>query len=262
MALSRRSECLVEKMTYGTVVVVMPAHNEQEGIAEFVLEVAAFLEPHVENLQFIVVDDRSTDETARVLADLSSTVPIIVLRNAENLGHGPSALRAWQAGLDSGADIVIHVDGDGQFLGRDFPRLLAALADADGVHGARANRTDAWYRRLLTRSVRLLARPLTGTWVADVNTPLRAYHRTVIEQLLRRVPANSLVPHVHFSILEQRLGLTISQCEVISIPRRGSVVGGTMWGAAVKPRLLPSRRLVVFAWRALWEVLRLDRRKS
>jgi dolichol-phosphate mannosyltransferase len=243
-------------VTHRRLAVVLPAHNEEEGIAGFLPEIAAALAPHVATLEFFVVDDLSTDGTAQALARLAQTLPLTVLANAENLGHGPSALRAWRAGLDSGADVIVHVDGDGQFLGSDFPRLLAALEGADGVHGVRQHRSDAWYRRVLTQLVRMLARPLAGRSVADVNTPLRAYRREALARLLERVPAGSLVPHVHFSIAEKRLGIRIVECRVTSIPRRGSVTGGTMWGAATKPRRLPSRRLMLFAWHALVEVLR------
>ena len=150
----------------------------------------------------------------------------------------------------------MHVDGDGQFAGEDFRAVLSALTDADVVHGVRRGRTDPWYRRTLTRSVQLLVRATSGADVPDVNTPLRAYRPVALEALLAAVPADAMVPHVHFSLAEARSGFRVRHVDVRSLPRRGSSSEGTMW--TTKTPRLPPRRLRSFARDALGEVWRLS----
>lgn len=239
-----------------SVAVVMPAHNEREGIVGFLAEIREHL-VGVDRLEFVVVDDRSTDGTAGAVADAVHDlgVPLTVLTNERNLGHGPSALRAYRAGLELGVDAIIHVDGDGQFLGADFPRLLAQLDEHDAAHGVRRGRTDPWFRRVLTGMVGALTTVLAGGRVPDVNTPFRAYHRDVIARLLDDVEPGSIVPHVRLSILERRTRVDVGAIDVRSIPRRGSVETGTMWGAGAKRPKLPPKRLVAFSAQALGEVL-------
>lgn len=244
-----------------TLHVVMPAFNEAEGIVSFIEEIRAHVQESYEHVRFFVVDDRSTDGTAEALRALSGRVgDVHTVTAEENKGHGPTALAAYRLGLEPIPDVLVHVDGDGQFLGQDFPLLLRALADADVAHGVRHGRTDPWYRRVLTRAVQLLVLTTSGVNVPDVNTPMRAYRPDAIEALLGAVGGQELlVPHVHFSIAESRLGLQVRFVSVNSRPRRGASGAGTMWGA-VTSTALPPRRLRAFARSALVELWQLSLR--
>jgi hypothetical protein len=178
-----------------------------------------------------------------------------VLRNASNIGHGPSAVAAYRAGLELGPDVIIHVDGDGQFVGDDFPRLLDTLAASRrtvGVVGSRAGRREPWFRRLLTRAARVsVGRVLTGD---DVNSPLRAYRADTVRRLLDALPGLSVVPHLHFAVLHRRLGLAVAEIAVTHRPRRGTTTVGTTWQSGPRAAFLPSRRLLGLAWRAQVEL--------
>lgn len=232
----------------------MPAFNEAEGIAEFIDEIRDNVAPLAERVTFVVADDQSTDGTVSALEGIAD---VRVERQEVNRGHGPTALAAYRAGLSLSPDVLVHVDGDGQFLGTDFPPLLRALAsaDADVVHGVRGGRTDPWYRKTLTGCVRLLVALAAGRGVPDVNTPLRAYRPEVAQALVAAVPEEALVPHVHFSLAEVHSDFAVRYVRVRSIPRRGSSSTGTMWGRG--PRIaLPPARLRRFAVDALGEVWR------
>lgn len=237
--------------------VVMPAHNEAEGLPGFLAEIREHVAPLADRVSVIVVDDLSTDATLEVLAVIGLDWPgLSVIPSPVNRGHGPTALAAYRAALALGPDAVVHVDGDGQFEGKDFPPLIRALDDADVVHGVRQHRTDPWFRRGLTACVGLVIALATGRRIPDVNTPLRAYRPAAIAQLVELVPADALVPHVHFSLAESRLGLRVRYVRVRSIPRRGSVANGTMWGDQPKQPMLPPARLREFSRRAaveLWQ---------
>lgn len=248
-------------VTLQHLAVVMPAYNEAEGLPGFLDEILHQVTPLAERVSLLVVNDRSTDQTASVLRSLEKELPQLVVITAEaNRGHGPTALAAYRAGLELAPDAIVHVDGDGQFLGTDFPRLIRALQlpGVDVVHGVRQHRTDPWYRTALTGFVGALAAIAVGSRIPDVNTPLRAYRPSAIAQLLAAVPEDALVPHVHFSLAEQRLGFTVRYVRVRSIPRRGPTAAGTMWGETPTPPRLPPRRLREFSLRAIAEVWRVS----
>jgi dolichol-phosphate mannosyltransferase len=243
-------------LTSPNIAVVMPAYNEAEGLPSFLAEIVEALAPEVGLLHFVVVDDRSTDDTTGALGGLDLGHPVQVISNERNRGHGPSALRAYRAGLETGAELVLHVDGDGQFAGRDLVRVLRVLDEHDdGVHGIRVNRSDPWFRRLLSRLLRTVMVSGGRATALDINTPLRLYRRAPLERLLAETGPDSLVPHVHFSYLEPRLGLAIAAVVVESIPRRGADPTGTTWGRTRRIPL-PSRRLVRFVASAGAEVMR------
>lgn len=109
--------------------VVIPAYNEAATIRDIATRALKFC------AQVIVVDDGSTDGTARTLAEL----PVQMLRNDRNLGKAASLWRGTQVALASGVDAVVTLDGDGQHTPEDIPRLLAAAQQNPGsiVIGAR-----------------------------------------------------------------------------------------------------------------------------
>lgn len=239
-------------MQYAHLAVVMPAYNEAEGIGGFIDEIRSAVAPLADRVTFVIADDRSTDGTAAVL---SGVADVDVQTQPANRGHGPTALAAYRAGLALSPDALVHVDGDGQFLGSEIAAAVRALADtdADVVHGVRHSRTDAWYRRVLTSCVRLLVAAFVGRGVPDVNTPLRVYRPEALRILVNAVPSDALVPHVHFSLAEVRAGLAVRYLRVRSIPRRGASSTGTMWGRVSRPQL-PPKKLLLFAFHALREV--------
>ena len=238
------------------LVVVMPAYNEGDGLADFLSEVDRHLSPLAESLVLVVVDDASNPSLEAVTsgAAQSLTARVDFLRNKHNRGHGPTALTAYRRGLGHHPDLLVHVDGDGQISGADVARLVLAMESADTAHGVRRNRTDPWFRRLLTRALGLVAgggRPAPF----DVNTPFRAYRPGPLARLLQLTPVESLVPHVHFTLIERRLGWASSQVEVEHRVRRGKSATGTTWRGFASRANLPSVHLLRFSWRAAKEVL-------
>lgn len=230
-------------------VVVMPAYNEAEGIAGFVQEIFAAFGPA--EVSCVIIDDASSDATSAALTKLQEQeLSVTVLRNERNIGHGPSTIRALAAGLRTEHDVVVAVDGDGQFHGPDIVRVasLAQASGADVVEGARVGRGDPLYRRAVSSATRVLVRSACGRPPLDANTPLRAYQRHRLEELLDRVPETAMTPNLLISASVRRNNWQIIETEVASLQRRGSSSVGTTWGTS---RIqLPSKRFLMFCGRA------------
>jgi dolichol-phosphate mannosyltransferase len=229
------------------VAIVMPAYNEADGIEEFLRELDKELAEHVGLLTIVVVDDCSTDGTLdvvrRTAASLRSTV--ICEQNDRNRGHGPTAMAAYERGLAEQPDLVVHVDGDGQFEAFDIARVIRHLAaGADAVVGVRQGRTDPWYRSLLSTSLRVYLRAVARIKALDPNCPLRAYRAETLQRLLHSLPADTMIPSVYLSILEHRLRTDLVELPVRSRVRRGVAAIGTAWGPG--RAAIPPRRLIEF----------------
>jgi dolichol-phosphate mannosyltransferase len=245
------------RRTRPRLAVVMPAYNE-DGLPEFLDELESALTPVVDDLRFVVVDDCSTVPADHVLQRISAArrMRLTVARNPTNLGHGPSALRAYRYGLESGADLILHVDGDGQFEGADVAELVTRVwqaPDVDGAVGLRTVRSDPWFRKVLTRCARAVVAGAVGP-VRDANTPLRVYRPAALRTLLTRVTSTAIVPHLQFSVLERRTRMVILEQAVTHRVRRGEDAVGTTWQRRRGPRQLPSRRLLAFSWSAASEL--------
>ena len=109
--------------------VLIPCFNEEAAIQQ-VVESALALDVPV-----IVVDDGSDDRTPEIVAEL----PVTLLRNPRRRGKGEALRRGFREALWQGFDAVVTMDGDGQHLASDIPRLVAAAQRYPGhiVIGAR-----------------------------------------------------------------------------------------------------------------------------
>lgn len=231
------------------IAVVMPAWNESGGISEFLEELHESLNVH--EPEYVVVDDCSTDGTSDRLDSLAGCgFPIQTLVNSGNRGHGPSTIRALRAGIRSGAEIVVAIDGDGQFLGSDVRRVTDFTIDNhyDVVEGVRVRRGDPLYRKGVSLLTRFLVYLRTGQLPRDANTPLRVYRAQVLARLLDHVSASSMTPNLLISVYSRRWSLNLGEVEVESRPRRGNDIQGSTWGKGL--RALPTRRFIAFCFSA------------
>lgn len=114
------------------VIGVIPAYNEQSRIAEVLRASLSYLDG------IIVVDDGSSDQTFEVAASVDPS-RVTVLRHAVNRNQGAALRTGTEAALLAGADIVIHLDADGQHDPKDLPDLIKPIlaGQADVVLGSR-----------------------------------------------------------------------------------------------------------------------------
>jgi glycosyltransferase involved in cell wall biosynthesis len=239
----------------------MPAYNEASGIAMFLEEICTSFRSEGWEPVIGVVNDCSSDQTVQAIMRFAehSPCPVTFVSNEVNLGHGPSSVRAWHLGTSFDTEIVLHVDGDGQFHADDMLRIVSACESADGALGVRAKRSDPWFRRIVTWSLRRYVRVLSGHAITDANSPLRAYRTQALHRLLGSLPDAPIVPSVYLAAAGMTESLSIVEVDVVSYERRGESATGSTWGDA-RVAFLPSRRLVLFVWRAVGESARVLRR--
>ena len=164
--------------------VVVPFHNEQESIRELYDRLSEVMTNHYEPLEFVFVDDHSTDSTKKILAGLAEQDPrIVVIRLKRNYGQTV----ALAAGFDyAEGEIIISMDGDLQHDPSDVPEMLSALEETgcDIVSGWRKNRVDNFLlRRLPSRIANWLMAKLSGVDIHDFGTTFKVYRRDTIKQI-------------------------------------------------------------------------------
>lgn len=239
-----------------SIAIAMPAYNEADGIAGFLREIDDNFADWNGEVTAVIANDRSTDGTLEVLErtrpDLKAR--LVTVTTNTNGGHGPAVLRAYQEALETNADIILQVDGDGQFEGRDIRRVADDIVHSRAAVAIAKRRTreDPWFRRALTRALHVFLRQRTGLRVADPNCPLRAYQAPVLRALLAQLPPRAAVPNVYLAVVADLARLPTSELIVDHRERRGDTAQGTMWGKRQRKLLVP-KRLVLFSWNALEE---------
>lgn len=224
---------VVERRSRPSVAVAIPAYNEADGIGGFLREIDHALSRHASPLHLVVVDDKSSDETLRVLEATRPelTGQLEVVSNPVNRGHGPTLMTAYHRALDLQPDYVLQVDGDGQFHGSDLRRVLVLLRDdSHAVSGVRRFRQDPWFRMIMTRLVRTYVHAGFGVLARDPNCPLRGYEAAVLRDLLPLIPPDALVPNLYLTVLASRRGLAMLEVDVSHRVRRGRSAEGSGLG--------------------------------
>jgi glycosyltransferase involved in cell wall biosynthesis len=141
--------------------------------------------PGFDSVEWLVVDDGSTDRTIEV-ARAHGVDHVVRLTSHQGLAA------AFQAGVDAclklGADVIVNTDADNQYAAADIPRLVAPILDgrADMVVGERGADAIARFPPMKRRLQRLgssVVRRASGTTLPDGTSGFRAYNREAAIQI-------------------------------------------------------------------------------
>ena len=138
--------------------VIIPTYNEAKSITNLISQIRS------QNLEVIVVDDGSSDDTAKLARQCGA----ITIQNQNNEGKGASLIKGFDYALKNDFDAVITMDGDGQHLPEDIPYFirLAKYSDSGILIGNRMHKTRnmPWVRfvtnRLMSRFISHLAKQI------------------------------------------------------------------------------------------------------
>lgn len=163
--------------------IVVPAHNEEENLAKLVGEIDSVL--NGEDYELIVVNDNSTDDSRKVLDDLTDKYPrlkAIHRTPPQGVGH---TLRTGFA--VARGEIVVTMDADLSHDPADIPRLINKLNEGyDIVLGSRymegGEIENTLARKIISKGFSVFTKIL-GLRVKDATTGFRAHKRRVLEAL-------------------------------------------------------------------------------
>jgi len=167
------------------LLVGIPAYDEELSIAA-VIRAVPRTAPGVTSVQVLVVDDGSRDATARLAEEAGA----IVLRHGHNQGLGNAFRTMVRYAVVEKYDVLVTLDGDGQFDASQIPLLLEPLQRRQALVATASRFLDPskvpqmpWIKKWGNRRVANLVSALTGRRYADVSCGFRAYAREALLQL-------------------------------------------------------------------------------
>ena len=191
-------------------IAIIPAFNEEGSLGTVLDEIRA-AEPE---LEVVVIDDASTDGTARVAE--AAGVPVV--RLPFNVGIGGAVQTGYQYALEHGFELAIQVDGDGQHDPREIGQVIRPILEgrADLVVGTRFV-TGGGYRgtRLRRVGIRLFAAIvslLVRQRVSDTTSGFRAINRKALRLFAADYPHD--YPEVESIVLLSRHHLKMLEVPV------------------------------------------------
>jgi glycosyltransferase involved in cell wall biosynthesis len=166
------------------LIIQIPCKNEQEFLPATLADLPREL-PGVDRIEWLVIDDGSTDRTVDV-ARANGVDHIVRLTN--NKGLAAAFMAGLDAALKLGADIVVNTDADNQYKAADIPKLIGPIlrGDADMVVGDRVVSSIEHFSPLKKRLQHLgsaVVRRASDTTVPDTTSGFRAYNREASLQL-------------------------------------------------------------------------------
>lgn len=166
-----------------SVSLIIPAFNEELAIQQVTRAARELLEQHGYRTEVIVVDDGSTDGTARAAQSAGARV----LQHRRNRGYGA----ALKTGITAAThDVIAIIDSDGTYPSKYLPAMLEELERADMVVGARIGKeVHIPFVRLPAKWVlRRLADYVSGSRIPDLNSGLRVFRRDMAMQYFPILP--------------------------------------------------------------------------
>jgi len=164
--------------------IIVPVYNEERCIAEVLDD----LKKLGEGFEILVIDDGSTDNTARLIPESG----IRLVRHSERRGNGA----AVKTGIEnSSSDILIVFDGDGQYRSSEIPRLLNYMDGMDLIVGSRIKESEQTIlRRFGNIFLSRFASFLTMKNIPDLTSGLRAFRKGRIMKIFDILPDRYSLP--------------------------------------------------------------------
>lgn len=235
-----------------SLVIVIPAYNEEETIKAVLEEWYQIIERHDGDgaSRLLVINDGSRDRTGEILSAFAKTHPLFVYADEKNGGHGAAIWNGYTKALRMKADYIFQTDSDGQTTPADFSAFWDRRKNADVVMGCRVNRGDGPGRALVSQVLRIVIRVVFRVKTADANCPYRLMKRDALQDAMRMVPARYHLTNVLLSVAFEKQKKKVHSLPICFRERQG----GT--------NSIHLGKICKMGMRSLWEFSKLEREYS
>jgi len=194
--------------------VCIPAFDEEKTIANVVKASMKYAD------KVIVCDDASIDKTF----DVAKKAGAIVIKHEKNIGKGGALKTLFEYSKKLNADIIITIDGDGQSLPEEIPKLVKPILEKkfDVVIGYRFDnaREMPAYRKFGNKALDKITNIATGASFRDTQSGFRAYSKKAIKEI--KFNSNGFGADVEILVDAAKRGLRITEEKVSVIYNTGS----------------------------------------
>lgn len=166
------------------VIIQIPCYNEELALPTTLSALPRSL-PGIEKVEWLIVDDGSTDRTVEVARALGVDH---IVSHTKNMGLAKAFMTGISACIEFGADIIVNIDADNQYCADDIPNLIEPILNgkAEIVIGARPiNEIEHFssVKKFLQRLGSWAVRLASETDIPDAPSGFRAISRKTAKQL-------------------------------------------------------------------------------
>ena len=165
------------------IVVTIPAYNEEKTIGALISSIHEVMGRNRYSYKILVVDDGSRDKTAQA----AKSAKAIVYSHPKNYGLAETFKSEVKKSLELKADVIVHIDADGQYLPKEMPKLIQEIKNGnDLVLGSRFKgkiESMPLMKRFGNRAFSRVISSITRMKISDAQTGFRAFTKEVAENI-------------------------------------------------------------------------------
>jgi dolichol-phosphate mannosyltransferase len=236
---------IIEDMKKGLVII--PTYNEAVNIKKIIKKILALKN----QLDVLIIDDNSPDNTAGIVKDLARTNKRIhLMQRPRKMGLGTAYVLGFGYTLEKGYDFAFEMDADFSHNPDDLPRFIELLGDYELIIGSRyINGISVvnWpmKRLLLSYFACLFARVVTGIKIKDLTSGFKCYSKKALASVnWKRFKVDGYGFQIQSVFCVTKAGLKAKEIPIIFVERR-------------QGESKMSKRII---WEAFWLVWRLRTR--
>jgi dolichol-phosphate mannosyltransferase len=215
--------------------VVIPFYNEEGSLEALLTETRQVMDSLGVSYEVIAVNDGSRDQTGRILRSCANDWP--ALHAVEFVQNRGQAAALWDGFQKARGRWIVTMDGDGQNVPADIPRLIALTSTCDMAVGIRTHRKDSSLRRLMSRVANTVRGKVLGDRLTDSGCALKVFRRECVGSFLPIRSLYSFIP-----AFARSAGFSLGE---IPVQHRERKAGTSSYGFGT------------FAWKPLMDMLTL-----
>ncbi|MCH8871877.1 glycosyltransferase family 2 protein [candidate division KSB1 bacterium] len=203
--------------------IVVPLFNEEESLVELHERLSKAVCSLEKPIEFLFIDDGSTDNSMQVLSELHNKDPQVrVVQFRRNYGKSAALALGFK---EARGEFIVTLDADLQDEPYEIPNLVKKLEEGfDLVSGWKKIRKDPFIKKSTSKLFNFVTRKITGLGIHDMNCGLKAYRREVTETVNVYGQLHRFLP-----VLAQWQGFKVGEVVVKHNPRK---YGITKFGAS------------------------------
>lgn len=199
--------------------VIIPAYNEEQRIVPTLRRISEYLKDSWMDYEILIVDDGSTDGTARAVMELSDSLPNVnLLRSERNLGKGGAVKKGV---LSSRGEFLLISDADLSTPIEEMEKLLQFIDEGfDIAIGSRGLSTSEikvrqpWYREGMGKTFNVLVRVLLMDGIKDTQCGFKLFRGDVARKIFEKSRIGGFSFDVEVLFLAGKMGYGIKEVPI------------------------------------------------
>lgn len=213
-----------EKMPDKKIIVMLPAYNEEKDLPVLLHRIQKALEQWSANYQILVVDDGSVDQTAQIVREAATHMPIELIQHPQNMGLG-AAMRTGLKKAAHSSDVVITLDADNS----QDPELIRTMVERinEGFDVVIASRFQPGAQEIGVPPFRVFLSHLSSAGIRtlvrypgirDYTCGFRAYRAEALRNLIKTFGDNFIRENGFSCMFELLLNLRTLRARASEVP--------------------------------------------